>query len=204
MCIKSNRCDGPPRLILALIPYCASLCDVLYDCHQGLRSVGLFRTSWDCTTSCMLSKLGRVELSVRTLLGFSSLGVGRWGHKLQTEIMLLSHQLLCSNTIIVNALKLWFHRGDWWNREGTKVGLIQLHRSQYYSNATYRLKDECLRSACCLIDTHPSLHWVGLLVWDGCRVKQGNETCRCRDGETFNIFKNTAKKLCWQATQEQI
>lgn len=115
------------------------------------------------------SKPDRAELSVRPLLGFSSLGEGRWGHELQTEIMLHSHQLLHSKTTIVKALKLWFHRGDWWNREGTKVGLIQLHRSQYYSNTTYRLKDGRLWAALCLMDTHPDLRWVG--YWDGCRVK---------------------------------
>lgn len=99
----------------------------------------------------------------------SSLGEGSWGHKLQTEIVLHSHQLQHCRTTIVKALKFWFHRGDWWNREGTKVGLIQLHRSQYYPNTTYRLKHCCLWATRCLMDIHPLLCYVG--YWNGCRVK---------------------------------
>lgn len=91
------------------------------------------------------------------------------GHRLQTEIMLHSHQLQHCKTTIVKALKFWFHRGDWWNREGTKVALIQLHRSQYYPNTTYRLKHGCLWATRCLMDTHSALYCVG--YWNGCRVK---------------------------------
>lgn len=205
MCIKPNRCDRPPRLISALIPFCAPLCGATYDCHTGLRSVGPFRTSWDCTTSCTLSKLARVELSVRLLLGFFSLGEGGRGHELQTEIMLHSHQLLHSKTTIVKALKLWFHRGDCWNREGTKVGLIQLHRSQYYSNTTYRLKDECLWSARCLMNAHPALHWVGYWVWMVAGPEHGDEAGHWRKRNQVQLMflkKNVAKKLYWQETRD--
>lgn len=171
MCIEPSECDRPPRLIWALMPSCAPLCDAPYDHHRGLRSLGPLKTIGDCTTSCRLSVNARQESSCQSdrCRDFSSLREGRWGHKLQTEIMLHSHQLQHCKTTIVKALKFWFHRGDWWNREGTKVALIQLHRSQYYPNTTYRLKHGCLWATRCLMDTHPALYCVG--YWNGCRVK---------------------------------
>lgn len=161
--------------MLALIPSIAPRCDAPYHCHRVLRSVGPFRTIWNGKISCMLSKIGRVELSVRLLLGLFSLCKGRQGHEPQAEIILHSHQLLLSKPTIVKALELWFHRGDWWNRKGTKVGLIQLHRSQNYSNTSYRLKDECLWPAGCLIETHPTLCWDSFGVGIVRKWKHGND-----------------------------
>lgn len=193
MCIKPNECDRPPRLIWALMPSCAHLCDVPYDRSRGQRSHGPLITIWHCITSCSQSKPDRVELSVRLLLGFfSCLREGRWGHKLQTKILLHSHQLQHCKTTVVKALKFWFHRGDWWNRAGTKVGLIQLHRSQYYPNTTYRLKKGCLWATHCLMDTHPALFCVA--YWNGCRVKPWRRVRKVKGMRSGLIFlENTAK-----------
>lgn len=172
MCIKPNECDRPPRLIWALMVSCAPLCDAPYDHQRGPEITRPLKTiRGPCTTSCRLSVKAGAELSCLSDCCWvcSSLREGSWGHKLQTEIMFHSHQLQHCRTTIVKALKFWFHRGDWWNREGTKVGLIQLHRSQYYPNTTYRLKHCCLWATRCLMDIHPLLCYVG--YWNGCRVK---------------------------------
>lgn len=120
-------------------------------------------------TPCMPAVRTRQSWAVGwATAGISNLGEGSWGHELQT------HQLLHSNTTIVKALKLWFHRGDWWNRDGTKVGLIQLHRSQYHSNTTYRLEDAS--GLLPVRQKHTQLH----LAEDGWRPNHGDEAGMCR------------------------
>lgn len=130
-------------------------CKAAYDDHRGLRSVGplhnvLHAVSQSQESSCQSDHCWDFPTSGRE--------DGATGYRRRSCSIPIS---CCTATQPLSELLSYdFTEGTWWNREGTKVALIQLHRSQYYSNTTYRLKDGCLWAARCLTDTHPTLHWV--------------------------------------------
>lgn len=174
-CIGSqNERDRPPAPIWVLTASCAPLCDATYY-HCGSPPSGFTRAPQKRPRPhgilYTVTQSGPQSNCQSDLLldCFQPRGGKDETTSYRQRLCFVSHQPQHGKTTIVIALNFWFHRGDWWNREGTKVGLIQLHTSQYNPNTTYRLRHGCLWATRRLMDTHPALECVG--YWNSGSVK---------------------------------
>lgn len=133
MCMKPNGCDRPPGAHLRTLPFLRTSlwCSISRPALIS-RAPRKRRRLHKHPVRCQ-SKPGR-SLGCQSGFCWDFPAPGR-----EDEARSYRRRSCCisiSSTTIVKALRLWFHRGNRGNREGTQVGLIQLHRSQYYSNTT--------------------------------------------------------------------